>query len=254
MFQWLSLVYYLTGFLLMAKRILHFFLFWGIIFPCLAQEIKINDLEPRKDSVIIRYSLLDQSLERTYTVQLYALIESDTLLLQQLKGAGVGEKIKPGEYELTWNALAEMQRLNADVNFYITAVPSFFVDSPAEGEKALHTKPLTFQWFGGNSSEDSLNLVLYQYDTPVDTIVGVNEMSRYTWKVPKNLPPGEGYRVRFIGSEKTGIDDFSNTFIVKRNTSKWAIIAPAGAAVLGTLAYFLFIRKPLDEAPLVDDE
>ena len=247
MFQWLSLVYYLTECLSMAKRILHCLLFMGMLFPCLAQNIKITDLEPRGDSVIVRYDLLDESAERTYTVKLFLLLESDTIALKQLSGTGFGDEIAPGSYEIKWDALSEFQRLQADVSFYITAVPSFFVDSPIEGEKVKLGGPITFQWFGGNSYLDTLTLELYQYDTPIDTITLVSETSQYTWQVPKDksIKPGEGYRMKFMGTPLTDIEAFSNNFIIKSNTPLWAIIAPIGAVVVGTVSYLIWGRSPL---------
>lgn len=254
MFQWLSLVYYLTEYISMAKRILLFLLMVGALFPCLAQTIKITDLEPYQDSVIVRFDLQDASEERTYTVRLFALINSDTIALQHVRSEGLGELIRPGSYEVSWNALAEFERLDADLNFYITAVPSFFVDVPIEGQKVVMGNPITFQWFGGNSYLDELTLELYQYDEPIDTVTLISETSQYTWKVPKDLKPGAGYKMKFTGTEKTGIEAFSNNFVIKRNTPLWAILAPAGALIAGTAAYFLFFREPLPGPPSDLDE
>jgi len=182
------------------------------------------------------------------------LLEGDTIALQQVSGTGLGELITPGSYEVSWNALAELTRLQADVNFYITAVPSFFVDNPVEGQKVVLGNPITFQWFGGNSYLDEMTLELYQYDTPIDTITTVSESSQYTWKVPKTVKPGAGYKMKFTGTSKTGIESFSNNFVIKRNTPLWAILAPAGAIIAGTAAYFLFFREPLPPPLSPDDE
>ncbi|MEM6803189.1 MAG: hypothetical protein AAF696_17415 [Bacteroidota bacterium] len=237
----------------MAKRILQFFLLMGCVYPCLAQNINITDLEALGDSVIIRYDLQDESEERTYTVRIFALIDSDTLELTQIRGSGLGKEISPGSYELSWNALAELERFQGDLSFYITAVPSFFVDNPVEGQRVKLGAPITFQWFGGNSYLDSLTLELYQYDTPIDTIVVVGRTSQYTWKVPKNksIKPGEGYRMKFMGTPLTDIEGFSNNFVIKGNTPLWAIIAPIGAVLAGTAAYLIWGRQPL---PPPDDD
>ena len=214
----------------------------------LAQELAITGIEARGDSVLIRYQLSDPNALRSYTVKMHAILNNDTIPLTKVSGR-VGEFVIPGDYEVMWDPISELERFRGNVYFYATAIPSFFIDNPGDGESVKRGNPISFSWYGGNSTLDTLTLELYQYDARVIPVTVIAKGSQYTWKVPKEMVPGKGYRMKITGTDYTDIDAFSNYFEIKRKVPLAAIIAPAVAVVGGAIALLILLDEPLPETP-----
>ena len=203
-----------------------------------SQELAIIGVEARGDSVLIRYQLSDPNMLRSYTVKMFAILNNDTIPLTKVSGKA-GDFVIPGTYEVVWDPISEVERFRGNAYFYATAIPSFFIDKPGEDVSVKRGNPIFFSWYGGNSTLDTLTLELYQYDNRLIPVTIVPEGSQYTWKVPKEISPGKGYRMRITGTDFTDIDAFSNYFEIKRRVPLAAIIAPAVAVVGGGIAWLL---------------
>ena len=203
--------------------------------PTFGQEIANLRAELVGDSVRISYDLEDPSANRTYRVAVKGIMDNDTVALKELSGS-LGDSIRAGSHEVWWDFVKEKGRYKGTVAFYVQALPDFYITAPDTGKVVKRGKPITFRWYGGNAQYDTLHLELYQYDKRLDSVAVVANATQYTWKVPTNLAPDAGYRIKVIGSDKTQIEDFSNEFAVKRQYPQYVIFVPAALAV-GTLVW-----------------
>ena len=96
---------------------------------------------------------------------------------------------------------------------------------------------------------DTLTLELYQFDKRVAVIGQAIEAPTYTWKVPANLPLGEGYRSKLLGTERSNLDNFSPSFSVIRKIPLYQLIVPAAIVAVGLPTFLLLRRRPLPGAP-----
>ncbi|MEO0471067.1 MAG: hypothetical protein AAF206_15675 [Bacteroidota bacterium] len=222
----------------MISRLALLFALLFFVSTTFGQEITQLAAEPRGDSVRISYTLEDSDSNRTYLVDLKGIVNGDTIALQQLSG-DLGDGISVGQHEVLWDALSELGRFDGSVSFYITALPSFSFTAPGIGETYGRGKPIVFSWYGGNAQEDELLVELYQYDKLLDTLTTLNKVDNYTWKIPNNLPPDGGYRIKLTGGSLSGISEFSNSFTVTGKKKKWYWIAAPIAAILAGGTYLI---------------
>lgn len=238
----------------MFMRLFYQGIFFALCFPAFIHAQSVSQVRAEKvgrDSVRIFYTLEDPSEERTYRIDIFAITDDDTLRLTKVYG-DIGDSIRVGAHTAIWNAIGESGRFRGPVMFRVRAIPSFLINDPGEGLTLKKGKPFTFSWYGGNSHLDDLSLILYQYDNVLDTLRVVSEVNQFTWQVPAEVTPGKGYRVRIIGTDKTGINSFTNEFIIARKIPLYYIIAPAVALVGGTAAFLILRRKELP--PPIDPE
>ncbi|MEL6673924.1 MAG: GPI anchored serine-threonine rich family protein [Bacteroidota bacterium] len=209
-----------------------------------AQDIEIISTELQGDSVMVRYTLSGPDLSRPYRVNLFGIMGQDTVALTRLSGK-VGDSVAIGTHEILWDALAELGRFNGRIAFMITALPNFKFENPRKGSRFKKGEPVSFTWNGGNSHLDDLELELYQYDSRIDTLGSISQANQFTWQIPSSLKPGNGYRIKIIGTDKTGIDGFSQEFAIARNLPLKTIYAASGILVGGGALLFLLLRKKL---------
>ncbi|MDX2285614.1 MAG: hypothetical protein NW241_15710 [Bacteroidia bacterium] len=205
------------------------------------QSIEQLTAERTGDSVRIRYELRDSVPGRSYQVSLYGVIGRDTVLLKAVSG-DVGGPVRPGRREITWNAIRELGRYRGSLRFVLRAVPVFVV-YPFRGP-ASHKQgqPVTAEWYGGNSIRDPLLIELYQYDQRLDTLDRVKGVYQYTWKIPGDLPPGEGYRLRVSSLAHPEVAGFTQPFSVTRRFSTRGIALASGAVSAGAVAAIILAR------------
>ncbi|RMG60464.1 MAG: hypothetical protein D6722_20890 [Bacteroidetes bacterium] len=226
-----------------------FALLWtGMFGAAWAQPVQNVRAEALGDSVRITYRLNDADPDRLFTVAVAALRGSDTLLLERVKG-GVGDSLRVGTHEIMWDARTEWERFRGPVRFLILATPAFGFIAPAKPVTLKRDKPYTFKWFGGNSTLDSLQLDLYQYDKLIGPVAQVGQKGQYTWKVPAGLKPGEGYRIKLTGTELSGLEAFSPDFAVIRKVPMYILIGAPAAFVTGLGTFLLLARRPLPGPP-----
>lgn len=226
-----------------------------LFFPAALSGQSIHDVRAEAQDaegriIEIYYTLVDDiDVPTTYKVDLYGVYGDVKRLLFRVDGE-VGDSIRVGTNKITWYADQEFPRFKGNISFEVRAVRNFMILKPDAGVVMKRGKNYTFEWFGEGSTTDDLTLLLYQYNTLEDTIATSVGKTRYTWKIPKKTPIGDGYQIRIQGTPATNIDAFSRSFEIRRNIPLIVQVGSAMAAA-GTAAFFIFVKPPTEpDSPL----
>lgn len=219
---------------------------------------EIIDISTKQDGEIISvfYTLVDnvEMQKRAYKVELYGIINrTDTVLLKEVD-SDVG-LVYAGEHYIRWNIRKEYERFRGRIAFEIRATPVFEITRPVEAMAPLKRGTGSFiKWYGGGSHNDSLTLELYKNDELFAIIDTVSDDNKYLWRIPPRTPVGKDFSIRIVGTEKTGIDEMSDYFGIRRKTPLWLQIVPgAVAGILGAIIIPPLIEpkpQPLPIAPI----
>ncbi|MEO1413688.1 MAG: hypothetical protein AAFW00_00370 [Bacteroidota bacterium] len=229
------------------------------LFFCLAfmQVVQAQDpsievqAQPVGDSIVVTYVLSDSLPTRTFKVEAFAATATDTFRLDRISG-DIGTRVGLGEHTFIWDALADLERFDGSFKIIMKATPRFLFLQPDKKEILKKGNALRFQWYGDNSTLDTLRVELYQFDKFISVIDTVAQVGDYAWKAPNNIEPGEGYRLRLIGTSISDLNDFSRPFTIKRKVNQKLWYYASGVGVLGGIAAFIFLRQALPD-PLNPD-
>lgn len=168
-----------------------------------AQLAVVVKTETEEDRVRITYEIQDSLTSRLYNIKLWGRSDSASFPLSKLEGE-FGENITVGTHEVVWDALAELERYSGSLLIEVQALPQFLFLGPKMDQTVKRGNPITFSWYGDNSTLDQLKIELYRYDEVLDTLGTVSQQGSYTWQVPKDIKASGGYRIRLIGTSKSG--------------------------------------------------
>lgn len=227
-----------------------------LLMPCLSQAQKVTDVSTQVDGeyVTIFYTLVDgEEMEgRLYDVSLYAIInQTDTVALQEVDG-DVGE-IAAGEHFIQWNVKQEFDRFRGTVAFEVRASPLFVITRPIAGSVFKRGGSYFLKWYGGGSHSDSLRIELFRDGEFVAVIDTVADETKTLWRIPPRMKAGNDFQLHIEGTEKTGIDEYSDYFTIRRKIPLWAQLAPlavAAAVLVGLLPSEPSGSGPLPPPPL----
>ncbi len=205
-----------------------------------AQELSNVSTKVDGEFITIFYTVTDnEEMEgRSYIVELFAIInQRDTLKLEELEGdVGI---VYAGEHYIQWNVRKEFERFRGTIVFEVRVTPVFVITRPVtETAPLIRGRGNFIKWYGGGSHNDLLTLELYKNQELVAVIDTVQDDNKYLWRVPPNTKVGKGFQIRIVGTGKTGIDQYSDYFVIRRKIPLWAQIAPILAAV-GVGTYFI---------------
>ncbi|MEL6134817.1 MAG: Ser-Thr-rich GPI-anchored membrane family protein [Bacteroidota bacterium] len=198
------------------------------------------------DSVSVTYTLSDSLPTRTFKVEALGVTANDTFLLDEVSG-DIGERISQGEHTFLWDALADLERFDGTVKILVKATPRFLFLQPEKKEVIKRGNPIRFQWYGDNATLDTLRVELYQFDKFISVIDTVVQVGDYAWKTPNDIEPGEGYRIRLIGTPISDLNSYSRSFTIKRKVDPKVWYYAAGGGTLAGIAAFIFLRQALPE-------
>lgn len=203
------------------------------------------------NQVVVDYLLKDNDSipGRIFTVELYAILnQKDTLKLDEVTG-DVGPGILAGLNSITWDLEEELGRYKGSIVFEVRATPVFVITRPVESTVLKRGTSYTFFWYGGGSHNDSLTLHLYRYNEYISTLATVSDKNKFIWRIPPNTKIGAGFTLRVLGTDKTGIDEYSAPFIIRRRVPLLYKVLPP-LVVAGGVLFFLQEREgPLPEPP-----
>ncbi|WNJ19202.1 GPI anchored serine-threonine rich family protein [Pontibacter sp. G13] len=226
-------------------------LVWGSLIPLAnAQHVQIEEIEKMAngDSLRITYELISPLGDLGYEVTLFARLDTGLKQLTSLTGE-FGEEIGPGVHEVVWNAKQELGRYRGKIALEVRALPNFYFITPESGQLFMQGKAYTISWYGKNSDKDALTMTLYRDDEPIDTIATVDASNSYTWRVPRGLDSGEGYRIRVSGTDLSNVDAYTSSFSIQ-NKKYLKYIIPGAVVATGGVIWIILAQnlpKPFED-------
>ena len=219
------------------------------------QQIEIMNVQLKGQNIEVLYNLLDERIDRSYTVNLYTSKDNFIQPMEEVEG-DVGVDIPVGNNKkLIWNAKKELGddfegNLSLEIkgNYYI---PFITIDGITEGREFDRGKEHDIIWSGGRG-DNILNFELYRGD---DLIVSFEERpnnGNTSLQIPIKVKPGDNYRFRI--SDKRNRDDvvYTDYFTIKRKIPLslqlvgMAVVGPGA----GILIQFLIPEPPISDPPL----
>lgn len=205
-----------------------------------SQEVQITSLQAKGSNVIVQYNLIDERIDRSYSIRLYTSLDNYIQPVELVTG-DVGIDIPVGaNKKMIWNAKEELgDEFSDGIKLEIKGqqyVPFIELDGIEEGMVIKRNKAQDIRWTGGRG-DNILTLELYKGDRLVRGFGELPNTGNATMKIPSSVKPGKRYRYRI--SDKRNRDEvvFSPSFDVQRKFPLW--IKLGSGAALGTFGYFL---------------
>jgi len=220
-----------------------------------AQQVQITDIQMKGEKIEVYYNLIDERINRTYSIYLYTSKDNFISPVNQVSG-DVGIDIAVGNNKkIVWEAKKE---LGADFdgsisielkgNYYI---PFITLDGISKNQELVRGKSQDLVWTGGRG-DNILNFQLYRGDELVKSFEERPNNGNTSIAIPGRVKPGDNYRLRI--SDKRNRDDvvFTDTFIIKRQIPLSLQIAGSAIATVGVgvLIYLLQPEPPIGDPPI----
>ena len=221
----------------------HFILLVIVVFSNLkivySQEIQITNINLKGDKVEVYYNLIDERIDRSYSINLYTSKDNFIQPMEMVKGdAGIDLSVGANKV-LIWDAKGELGddfdgsiALELKGNYY---VPFITVDGIQTGKEFKRTKNHDLIWAGGRG-DNVLNFELYRGENLVKSFEERPNIGNTSLAFPR-VKPGDDYKLRISDSNNRDEVVFTNTFIIKR---KYPLGAQLGVAfIIGAGVGFL---------------
>lgn len=197
-----------------------------------AQDFVIKRIELLNQQVVIHYDLRDSVKGRTYSISAYASTDNFINPLVEVTGE-IGPEVKPGNNKkIIWNAREELGEkfvggasLEIRGKLYIPFITFTGID---EYKTLKRLKPYEVTWSGG-TPQNILNFELYKDDTKIATFPNIANVGHYRLVLPKDIRPGNNYRLRASDSKNKDEVVYTGTFSVKRKTALVTKVLPIAA-------------------------
>ena len=204
----------------------------GSILSSHAQSVSIKKLELQENGdIIVYYDLLDEDIERKYSLYLYSSQDNYIQPLELVSGDIGPDLSVGGNKKITWKAKEE---LGADYKGGISLelkgsiyIPFITMDGFDDYKVFKRGKPYDITWTGGRG-DNILNFELYDGDTKVKVFEERPNVGNTTIIIPKDVKPG---KYRFKISDSRNLDEvvFTSNFQVKRRVP---LVATLGTTVV----------------------
>lgn len=206
----------------------------------LAQEIQITNIQQRGGIISVQYNLLDERLDRSYSVRLYTSMDNFIRPADKVSGdVGVDIPVGPNK-TITWNAKEELGEFyNGGIKIELKGqvyVPFVELDGIQANMTFKRGTPSDLVWFGGRG-DNILSVELYQNDRLVKSFEELPNTGKASIMIPTNVKPGTKYRYRISDSRNRDEVVFSKPFAVKRKIPLGTKLT--AGTILGIGAYFL---------------
>ncbi|MEP0984564.1 hypothetical protein [Ekhidna sp.] len=214
-------------------------LFTLLPYLALSQEVQITNIQMKGQDMIINYNLIDERIDRSYSMHLYTSLDNFIQPVEKVSG-DVGVDISVGANKtIVWNVKDELETFNDGIKVEIKGqvyVPFIELDGVEEGMILKRGKITDIRWTGGRG-DNILNVDLYQGDKLVRGLGELPNTGDAMLKIPNNIPPGKNYRYKISDERNRDEVVFSPTFEVKR---KFPLLIKAGSGItLGVFGYYL---------------
>ncbi len=212
----------------------------------LAQDKHIRNFQTKieNDEVIITYDLVGDVQGQVFDVRLYSQLNNYNQRLYRATG-DIGRNIKTGSNkEIRWNNKEELTTFDLeDMRFEVSATMTYspiYFNTPKKNVVLKRAKQHTITWVGGDPT-GQMELELHQQNKRVLKIGNTSNSGRYTWEIPSNVKPGEGYRIKIVNPSNTDESTMSPSFVIRRKIPTVYKIVPLGIVAVG--AAYLIINN-----------
>lgn len=212
-----------------------------MLVPYLAfnQEVQITNIQMKGPDMIINYNLIDERIDRSYSMHLYTSLDNFIQPVEKVSG-DVGVDISVGANKtIIWNVKDELETFNDGIKVEIKGqvyVPFIELDGVEKGMILKRGNMTDIRWTGGRG-DNILNVDLYQGDKLVRGLGELPNTGNAMLKIPSNVPPGKNYRYKISDERNRDEVVFSPSFEVKR---KFPLLIKAGSGItLGVFGYYL---------------
>lgn len=217
-----------------------FMISWLLSHLGVSQEIQITNILMRGEEITVSYNLIDERLDRSYTIRLYNSIDNFIRPVELVSGdVGVDILVGPNK-TITWKAKEELgEDFNGGIKLELKGqvyVPFVELDGFEEGMTFKRGTNNDLVWFGGRG-DNILVVELYQGDQLVKNFDEYPNTGKASIVIPSSVKPGNGYRYRISDSRNRDEVVYSKPFNVQR---KFPLIPKMSLfTMLGIGGYFL---------------
>jgi hypothetical protein len=205
-----------------------------------SQEIQITNIQIKGDDIHVNYNLIDERLDRSYSVRLYTSEDNFIRPVENVTG-NVGVDIHVGaNKKMIWNAKKELgEKFKSGIKLEIKGhlyVPFVQLDGISEGMVLKRATTNDLVWAGGRG-DNILNIELYNGDRLVKNFDEFPNTGKASIMIPSKVSPGTGYRYRISDSKNRDEVVYSGKFSIKR---KFPLIPKLSLmTVLSVAGYFI---------------
>lgn len=213
---------------------------WLISISGICQEIQITNILMRGDEITVSYNLIDERLDRSYTIRLYNSIDNFIRPVEMVGGdVGVDVQVGPNK-TISWKAKEELgDDFNGGIKLELKGqvyVPFVELDGFEEGMTVKRNTHNDLVWFGGRG-DNILVVELYKGDKLIKNFDEYPNTGKASIMIPSNVKPGNGYRYRISDSRNRDEVVYSKPFSVQR---RFPLVPKVSLlTMLGIGGYFL---------------
>ncbi len=193
-------------------------LYFGVTLALNAQDVRITNVDIRGGEVVIQYDLLDENVDRRYSLHLYSSQDNYIQPIEMVSG-DIGVDIKVGEKKSTlWKAQEELGTdFNGELALELKGsiyIPFITIEGIEQGQQFKRGKSYDLSWSGGRS-DNVLDFEIYQGDNLVRVLEERPNVGNTKIIIPTDVKPG---LYRFKISDNRNKDEVMYTldFQVKR--------------------------------------
>jgi hypothetical protein len=190
--------------------------------------------------VNIHYDLVECQDGVPYEIYVYSSHDNYQKPLVHVTG-DAGKNVYGGFGKLIyWDAQKELGHFKGEIQVSIKGrpyVPFVQFSNITDGLalKRGNTFPIKWQT---SEAVDKVKLELYKGDFQIRETITIENSGSYNWVVPKDLKPGNDYRLHIESPKDLTREEFSKTFKIKRKVPTVLKIIPA-AVLAGGVIYLL---------------
>ena len=195
---------------------------FGVPYAVNAQDVRITNVDIQGGEVIIRYDLVDETVDRRYSLHLYSSQDNYIQPVQNVSG-DIGVDIAVGgNKSVRWNAKEELGAdFQGDIALELKGsiyIPFITFEGIEEGQQFKRGKSHDLAWSGGRG-DNVLDFELYQGDNLVRAFDERPNVGNTTIIFPSDVKPGKNYRLRI--SDKRNKDEviYTSSFVIKRKVA-----------------------------------
>ena len=213
-----------------------------------SQEVNIEDILLQDSILTVKYELLDENPNRSFSISLYSSKDNFLKPLKVVSGdVGIDIPVGPGK-EIIWNARSELGKefrgslaLEVKGSVYI---PFIDLQGIEEGMTLKRGIENDLVWSGGRG-DNVLNIELYKGDKLIKSFEQRPNIGNTSLTIPTDVKHGANYRFRISDSRNQDEIVYSNSFTVKRKIPLGVKIGVAFVA--GALTGYLISNATKEE-------